>query len=247
MTATLDEHHLPELTPDTYLNRELAWIEFNRRVLAVAQDTSVPLLERIKFLAIFSNNLDEFYMVRVASVHEKMKLGVPTNRPDGIQPGQLLMEIREHVLELVHQQRVTMREIFEQLEQHGIRVASLSELETEQREALRAYFQEEVFPVLTPLAVDHVRPFPFISNLSLNLVVWLKRDHKNNNHQLEFVRLKVPAGRCGQGAAQLRRRYQHERYVCLAGRCHRRKSGYVVSRHEGRGTVSLPRHAQCGH
>ena len=192
MTATLDEHHLPELTPDTYLNRELAWIEFNRRVLAVAQDPSVPLLERIKFLAIFSNNLDEFYMVRVASVHEKMKLGVPTNRPDGIQPGQLLMEIREHVLELVRQQRATMRDIFEQLEQHGIRMASLSELESEQRDALRAYFQEEVFPVLTPLAVDHVRPFPFISNLSLNLVVWLKRDHKNNNHQLEFVRLKVP-------------------------------------------------------
>ncbi|MEO8608464.1 MAG: polyphosphate kinase 1 [Chloroflexota bacterium] len=192
MTATLDEHHLPELTPDTYINRELAWIEFNSRVLAVAQDPSVPLLERIKFLAIFSNNLDEFYMVRVASVHEKMKLGVPTNRPDGIQPGQLLLEIRERVIALVHQQRLTMRDIFEQLEQHGIRVSSLKELEPEQREALRAYFQEEVFPVLTPLAVDHVRPFPFISNLSLNLVVWLKRDHKNNNHQLEFVRLKVP-------------------------------------------------------
>ncbi|MBZ0286913.1 MAG: RNA degradosome polyphosphate kinase, partial [Anaerolineae bacterium] len=86
-----------------------------------------------------------------------------------------------------------MHEIFAQLEQHDIRVvASLNELEPEQREALRAYFQEEVFPVLTPLAVDHARPFPFISNLSLNLVVWLKRDHKNSSHQHEFVRLKVP-------------------------------------------------------
>src|SRR5213596_908049 len=105
MTATLDEHHLPELTPDTYLNRELAWIEFNRRVLSVAQDPSVPLLERIKFLAIFSNNLDEFYMVRVASVHDKAKVLVPSARPDGYQPGPLLMEIRNHVIELVAQQR----------------------------------------------------------------------------------------------------------------------------------------------
>jgi polyphosphate kinase len=194
MTATQDDHHeqpLPELTPETYLNRELAWIEFNRRVLSVAQDPTIPLLERIKFLAIFSNNLDEFYMVRVASVHDKMKLGVPTNRPDGIAPGPLLLEIRERVLELVQQQRITMRDIFAQLEQYDIRLVDLNELDTSQREAIRAYFQEEVFPVLTPLAVDHARPFPFISNLSLNLVVWLKRDLKSN-HQDEFVRLKVP-------------------------------------------------------
>jgi polyphosphate kinase len=192
MTATLDDqHHLPELTPDTYINRELAWIEFNRRVLAVAQDESVPLLERVKFLAIFSNNLDEFYMVRVASVHEKMQAGVPTNRPDGIQPGQLLLEIREKVLEMVGQQRITMRQIFAQLEDNGIHVTEINMLESHYREALRAYFQEEVFPVLTPLAVDHARPFPFISNLSLNLVVWLKRDSKAN-HAHEFVRLKVP-------------------------------------------------------
>ena len=192
MTATLEEHHqLPELNPDTYINRELAWIEFNRRVLAMAQDERVPLLERVKFLAIFSNNLDEFYMVRVASVHEKMTLGVPTARPDGLQPGPLLMEIRERVLDMVQQQRQTMREVFAQLDEHGVVVVDLGQLNAHQLEAVRAYFYEEVFPVLTPLAVDHARPFPFISNLSLNLGVWLKRaDEPAYEH--EFVRLKVP-------------------------------------------------------
>jgi polyphosphate kinase len=191
MTATLEERGLPQLTPETYINRELAWIEFNRRVLASAQDESLPLLERVKFLAIFSNNLDEFYMVRVASVHEKMTLGVPTNRPDGIQPGPLLQAIRDEVLELVHQQRQTMREVFAQLEQHGIHMVELRQLGAHQLEAIRAYYYDEVFPVLTPLAVDHARPFPFISNLSLNLGVWLKRaDEPAYEH--EFVRLKVP-------------------------------------------------------
>ncbi len=191
MTAALEDEQLPELNPDTYLNRELAWIEFNRRVLTMARDESLPLLERIKFLAIFSNNLDEFYMVRVAYVHDKMKAGLPTNRPDGVQPAALLNEIREQVLEMVKEQRATMREVFAQLETHGIHMTEVKELEVFQQEAIRAYFYDEVFPVLTPLAVDHARPFPFISNLSLNLGMWLKRaDEPAYEH--EFVRLKVP-------------------------------------------------------
>src|SRR5215470_14594538 len=104
MAAAREETPLPDLTPETYFNRELAWIEFNRRVLAMAQDESVPLLERVKFLAIFGSNFDEFYMVRVAYVHDKMKAGLPMNRPDGYQAGVLLTEIRNHVLELIHQQ-----------------------------------------------------------------------------------------------------------------------------------------------
>ena len=148
MTATQDDHPeqpLPELTPETYLNRELAWIEFNRRVLSVAQDPDIPPLERIKFLAIFSSNLDEFYMVRVASVHDKMKLGLPTNRPDGVPPGQLLLEIREKVLEMVHQQRVTMRDIFAQLEQHDIRLVDLNELDSIQREENAPTSRKKIF------------------------------------------------------------------------------------------------------
>lgn len=192
MAAKVEELPLPALTPETYFNRELAWIEFNRRVLAMAQDESVPLLERIKFLAIFSNNLDEFYMVRVASVHDKMKAGLPIRRPDGYQAGPLLVEIRNRVLDMVKQQRVTMREIFTRLEEHNIRVTEVSQFEADQVAALKRYFQDEVFPVLTPLAVDHVRPFPFISNLSLNLAVWLKRVNGSGHHPVEFVRLKVP-------------------------------------------------------
>lgn len=192
--ADAQDNILPELTPETYLNRELAWIEFNRRVLVLAQDETLPLLERIKFLAIVSNNFDEFYMVRVASVHDKMKAGINSARPDGMQPAQLLMEIRHHVLDLVHQQRTTMRDVLSQLETFGIRIIKMDSLPSHQREAVKLYFQEEVFPVLTPLAVDHARPFPFISNLSLNLVVWLKRanGHGGGKNQAEFVRLKVP-------------------------------------------------------
>jgi polyphosphate kinase len=186
-----DEQLAPELTPDNYINRELAWIEFNRRVLAQAQDQSLPLLERVKFLAIFSNNLDEFYMVRVASMHDKMRAGLPSGRPDGIQPAVLLSTVRERVLALVKDQRQTMREIFAQLEGHGIVITETSKLTEEQRQAAREYFHNEIFPVLTPLAVDHVRPFPFISNLSLNLAVWLHRVN-GGSKQMEFVRIKVP-------------------------------------------------------
>ena len=182
---------LPDLTPETYTNRELSWIEFNRRVLEIAQDRQVPLLERVKFLAIFSTNLDEFYMVRVASWHGKTKLGLPSTRPDGYTPKQLLMEIRGRVLELIHQQRETMREVLAELEEQGIRIMEVAGLPPRQYEAIRAYFNDTVFPVLTPLAVDHARPFPFISNLSLNLIVWLQRE-EDPDDELEFVRLKVP-------------------------------------------------------
>ncbi len=189
--SAADAVELPELTPQTYLNREIAWIEFNRRVLALAQDATLPLLERIKFLAIFSNNLDEFYMVRVASVHDKLKAGLPSNRPDGQQPGTLLADIRSHVIELLQQQRTTMRAVFDLLAEQGVLVTRVTDLNAEQQTAVHHYFQEEVFPVLTPLAVDHARPFPFISNLSLNLAVWLKRSNGHSRHP-EFVRIKVP-------------------------------------------------------
>ncbi|MEP6989251.1 MAG: RNA degradosome polyphosphate kinase, partial [Chloroflexota bacterium] len=192
MATPAEDIPLPELNPQTYFNRELSWIEFNRRVLAMAQDESVPLLERVKFLAIFSNNLDEFYMVRVASVHDKAKVPVPSARPDGYQPGPLLAEIRNHVIELVAQQRTAMREIFAKMADEGIRVMEISQLEPAHREIIREYFHGEIFPVLTPLAVDHVHPFPFISNLSLNLAIWLKRSNGHGNQDTEFVRLKVP-------------------------------------------------------
>ncbi len=182
----------PELTPDNYINRELSWIDFNRRVLAQTLDESIPLLERLKFLAIVSSNTDEFFMVRVATVHNKLKLGLyASNRPDAIPYPALLQEIRVRVLEFMRHQREIMRDLLGQLANYDVMITEVRALSDAQRAALRTYFTEEVFPVLTPLAVDHARPFPFISNLSLNLAVSLRRaDHPLSDQ--EFVRIKVP-------------------------------------------------------
>jgi polyphosphate kinase len=181
----------PDLNPDTFINRELAWIEFNRRVLAEAQDPTNPLLERVKFLSIFSNNLDEFYMVRVAGQHNKLNAGVTRTRPDGYKPGELIYTIRDRVLEMVNQQRQTKAEVLDALHDEGIEIRDVASIPAPQREVLRQYFEREVFPVLTPLAVDHARPFPFISNLSLSLAVWLTRPDEPYSLP-EFVRVKVP-------------------------------------------------------
>lgn len=182
---------VPDLNPDNYVNRELSWIEFNYRVLAQALDERVPLLERIKFLAIVSSNTDEFFMVRVAAVHKKLKLGLPSNRPDGIPYTELLDEIRARILALMTEQRTAMRDLLKRLEQHGISITEIDGLEPSWRDALRSYFYEEIYPVLTPLAVDHARPFPFISNLSMNLAVCLQREG-DGDEEYEFVRLKIP-------------------------------------------------------
>lgn len=180
-----------ELNADTFINRELAWITFNQRVLAEAQDTTNPTLERLKFLGIFSNNLDEFYMVRVAGYHNKLNAGVSRPRPDGYGPNELIYAIREQVIDLVHQQRETLKEVLSLLAAEGIAVVDIKALPAGQQQAARRYFEKEVFPVLTPLAVDHARPFPFISNLSLSLAVWLRRDDIEETPP-EFVRVKVP-------------------------------------------------------
>ena len=182
---------LPALTPDSFINRELSTIEFQRRVLAQAIDEHTPLLERVKFLAIVGNNLDEFYMVRVASYIQKIKLGISNPRPDGLTPLQLLNRMREEVGNLLVEQRRVYQEILTLLEAEGIRIVHTHQLDPRQREAVGMYFNEEVFPVLTPLGVDHVRPFPFISNLSLNLGVYLERTVEDGE-ELEFARIKVP-------------------------------------------------------
>lgn len=192
MKRRIDTTGLPELTPENYINRELSWLEFNRRVLAQAQDESLPLLERAKFLAIFSSNLDEFFMVRVAGFHSKAKIGLTTTRPDGLIPTALLDEVRARTIEMMREQRACMRDVLSKLEQAGVRIAEVKRLSQQEREAIRRYYYEEVYPVLTPLAVDRARPFPFISNLSLNLAMWLKRPGNGKKEHIEFVRLKIP-------------------------------------------------------
>lgn len=184
---------IPQLTPESYINRELSVIEFNRRILALAQNASLPLLERLKFIAIIGNNLDEFYMVRVSSYVQKLRLGITSTRPDGLTSAQVINEIRQRASNLTNIQRQTMTEIFEAMQKESIFVFEVSQLGEAERAALRAYFYDEIYPVLTPLAADHARPFPFISNLSLNLGVYLERENVDDaHHHLEFVRIKVP-------------------------------------------------------
>lgn len=190
---TADEQQTPALPdlqdPKLYINRELSMLEFNHRVLEEALDPGNPLLERVKFLAIFANNLDEFFMIRVSGLREQVAAGVVETPADGLTPAQQLAAIRKRLLPLLETQyRCLHDEIIPKLQRHKISIVPYQSLPKEHKEALRLFFQNEIFPVLTPLAVDPGRPFPFISNLSLNLAVLLL-DH---NQQQRFARIKVP-------------------------------------------------------
>jgi polyphosphate kinase len=176
--------------PALYLNRELSWLDFNERVLQLAEDERVPLLERVKFCAIYTTNLDEYYMVRVAGLRDQIDAGVENPGPDGRTPSETIALIRERVLEL----GVRLTDCFEEhlragLRENDIRVVAVNELDDEQRAELARHFQKVIFPALTPLAVAPGRPFPYISNLSLSLAV-LVRDPATD--QTVFARVKVP-------------------------------------------------------
>jgi polyphosphate kinase len=173
----------------SYINRELSWLEFNRRVLALAEDRGLPLLERVKFAAIFSSNLDEFFQVRVAGLKAQVEAGVGTSF-DGRTPEEQLSEIRARVLNMVRQQEdLFLKELLPALAEERVRLARWDALSKADREYLSSVFDEEILPVLTPLSVDPVHPFPHISNLSLNLAV-VVRDPATDEHR--FARLKVP-------------------------------------------------------
>ena len=154
-----------------YLNRHLSWLDFNARVLALAEETSLPLLERAKFLAIFSSNLDEFFQVRVGGLIEQRHAGLLTLSPDGMSVSVQLEAIRERVLQLVDRQTAIFREVTAHLDAAGLRFSDYTSLDDDDRAHLDRVFEAQVFPVLTPLAVDPAHPFPYISNLSLNLAV----------------------------------------------------------------------------
>ncbi|HEV2945247.1 MAG TPA: polyphosphate kinase 1 [Solirubrobacteraceae bacterium] len=183
------EHHKLH-DPALYLNRELSWLDFNERVLQLAEDERIPLLERVKFCAIYTTNLDEFYMVRVAGLRDQIDAGVENPGHDGRIPSETIALIRERVLDL--SQRLTgcfEKRLRPALTEHDIRVVSVGELDEEQRAELARHFQKVIFPALTPLAVAPGRPFPYISNLSLSLAV-LVRDPVTS--QTVFARVKVP-------------------------------------------------------
>ncbi|RME51155.1 MAG: polyphosphate kinase 1, partial [Caldilineae bacterium] len=178
------------LHPDCYFNRELSWLEFNRRVLEEAQDARYPLLERVKFVAIFGSNLDEFFMTRVAGLKQQVQAGVVETPPDGMTPLQQLTAIRKKLRPMLKEVRDCLQnELLPALSKAGVRLHDFEELNSKQRKAADEFFMNEVFPVLTPLAFDPGRPFPHISNLSLNLAVRVYSPELGEH----FARLKVPS------------------------------------------------------
>src|SRR5256714_6528228 len=176
--------------PALFLNRELSWLEFNSRVLHEAIDERNPLLERLKFLAIFNTNLDEFYMVRVAGLRRQVAAGVHVLSPDGMSPSEQLAAITGRVGELMRAQRALLYDtLLPALGKHGIQLVSIDDLTSAEWQTVDEFFEAQVFPVLTPLAVDPGHPFPYISNLSLSLAVQILDPATK---AVRFARVKVP-------------------------------------------------------
>ncbi|OBH80876.1 RNA degradosome polyphosphate kinase [Mycobacterium scrofulaceum] len=181
---------ITDLPEDRYLNRELSWLDFNARVLALAADNSLPLLERAKFLAIFASNLDEFYMVRVAGLKRRDEMGLSVRSADGLTPREQLALIGEQTQRIATRHaRVFLDSVRPALAEEGIHIVTWADLDQAERDELSTYFHEQVFPVLTPLAVDPAHPFPFVSGLSLNLAVMVRQPDEGGQH---FARVKVP-------------------------------------------------------
>jgi len=179
-----------DLPADRYLERELSWLQFNERVLQLAMDPAVPLLERTRFLAIFANNLDEYFMVRVAGLKRRIATGLAVRTAAGLEPRELIERIARLAHELMQQHAgVFQHDVRPSLEEQGITVVRWDDLDEDDREPLHYFFAERVFPVLTPLAVDPAHPFPYISGLSLNLAVLLQNPKTGSEH---FARVKVP-------------------------------------------------------
>ncbi|PZU34665.1 MAG: RNA degradosome polyphosphate kinase, partial [Actinomyces sp.] len=186
------EDELPPLESfaDRYTDRELTWMDFNERVLEQAEDRDLPLLERAWFLAIFSSNLDEFYMVRVAGLMRRIKAGITPVRASGLDANQVLAQVTRRAKELTARQAALFQEdVRPVLAAHNVDILGWDDLDPNQQERLTRYFRHHIYPVLTPLAVDPSHPFPYISGLSLNLAVILRNPRSGKEH---FARVKVP-------------------------------------------------------
>ncbi len=193
-SAVVPESPPPPLAlgaPELYLNRELTWLAFNRRVLHEAADTSNPLLERVKFLAITASNLDEFVMKRIGGLKQQVAAGLHDLTVDGRTPQQQIVECCAEIRDAEQRQRELLVALRDELRAHGIRLASWGELSAAERQTLREHYVRNVFPLVTPLAIDPAHPFPFISNLSLNLLVTVR--YPGDSEQL-LTRVKVPVG-----------------------------------------------------
>ncbi len=176
--------------PDRFLDRELSWLRFNQRVLELAEDDNLPLLERVRFLAIFASNLDEFFMVRVAGLKRRIAAGVAVRAASGLLPKEVLDRIWLKTGDLMSRHASLFRdEIVPMLKSEGIELVRWSDLTRDEQRQCKSFFKERIFPVLTPLAVDPAHPFPYISGLSLNLAVLVENPKTSKQH---FARVKVP-------------------------------------------------------
>ncbi|MGE5437603.1 MAG: RNA degradosome polyphosphate kinase, partial [Syntrophothermus sp.] len=184
------EYYKKYKDPKNFFNRDLSWIRFNERVLEEALNPDLPLLEKIKFVSIFSSNLDEFYMIRVSGLKEQIAANVLEPTLDGLTPIEQLNEIKKALKPLVDAvQNLWMNEIVPGLRKNNIVIANYDEEITQQeKEKLTEFFKQEIFPVLTPLAFDPGRPFPYISNLSLSLAILVKKPNGDEH----FARVKIP-------------------------------------------------------
>lgn len=182
-----------ERNENSFLNRELSWLEFNKRVLEEALNSKLPLLERLKFLSIFSTNLDEFFMIRVSGLQEQMESNPDSASIDGLSPAAQLSLISDRLRpQLRIQTKCLLDEILPGLEQWGVRIVPHCLLAESERATLKTYFEEKIFPVLTPLSVDPGHPFPYISNISLNLGVSVVPEGDIGETEPRFARVKLP-------------------------------------------------------
>jgi polyphosphate kinase len=176
-------------TPSLYINRELSWIEFNSRVLEEAEDLTNPLLERLKFLAIFSSNLDEFFMVRIAGLMEKLDTGSVSLSPDSMSVQEQLSAIRERLLPLIHKQAELLHNVIHDLVRHDVVIHEYDKLSSRDKAYLEDYFSQAVFPLLTPLAIDSGHPFPQVLNRSLNLLFLINNDDDPDERRAAVLQL----------------------------------------------------------
>ncbi|MDR0482326.1 MAG: RNA degradosome polyphosphate kinase [Cellulomonadaceae bacterium] len=190
LPAPEDAVELPPLPDDRFADRELSWLAFNERVLELAEDPRVPLLERVRFLAIFSSNLDEFFMVRVAGLKRRIASGIAVTAVSGLTPSELLDAISAKVHALVTRQTALFQDVIQPaLADEGITIVHWEDLDRREQERMSKFFRRQLFPVLTPLAVDPAHPFPYISGLSMNLAVLVRNPQTGKEH---FARVKVP-------------------------------------------------------
>ncbi|MEX1141323.1 MAG: polyphosphate kinase 1 [Thermoleophilaceae bacterium] len=188
--STSDDQPPPLDAPELYVNRELSWLDFDERVLELAEDERQPLLERVEFLRIFSSNLDEFTMIRVAGLHDQVDAGIDARNADGLSPSETIERLAERTRRLVDRQSRQWEQVLRPaLAEHGIEIVEPGECSPDDLATVDRLFEDQVFPVLTPLAVGHGRPFPYISSLSLSLGVWLADPGAGTEL---FARVKVP-------------------------------------------------------